>query len=425
MEDMDIVRHLWNRYSLGGVFQKGLSSFVLAIVMSSILSLVASCKSDQNQKKIYTLQDNKIVSPPKITLSSQSNAQLHSDYAKQLNNVLLAELYSQFGKAELSAKYYQKLLTNSYDSEIARRATTLAAMSGQPKYALEAARVWVNLLPDSLEARQYYSLLLLRNNKFNESVEQLHLINQLVEKEDAENGVKKAYSKGLKFIGSMLSIESHHEKSFIAFQYYMKEYGSEKYKSQQNLIISSLAMNAKKYDVVLSALKNIEEDESIQSSKITLMKVKALQALNRISEAVDTLQSFVDKQQTSDSIRLQLVRLLILDRQKNAASPYLKELVKKHPDNNDLLKSLIALEIEQSHLQSARQNIKKLSKSKEYQSDVSYFRGEIYEAEGDLKSALKNYQKVVDGSLQKRARKKIIKLGKGLITRKVNYKEAQ
>ncbi|HIQ14774.1 MAG TPA: hypothetical protein EYH38_04265 [Leucothrix sp.] len=426
---MDIVRHLWNRYSLGGVFQKGLSSFVLVIVMSSILSLVASCKSDQNQnqnqKKIYTLQDNKIVSPPKITLSSQSNAQLHSDYAKQLNNVLLAELYSQFGKAELSAKYYQKLLTNSYDPEIARRATTLAAMSGQPKYALEAVRVWVNLLPDSLEARQYYSLLLLRNNKFNESVEQLHLINQLVEKEDAENGVKKAYSKGLKFIGSMLSIESHHEKSFIAFQYYMKEYGSEKYKSQQNLIISSLAMNAKKYDVVLSALKNIEEDESIQSSKITLMKVKALQALNRISEAVDTLQSFVDKQQTSDSIRLQLVRLLILDRQKNAASPYLKELVKKHPDNNDLLKSLIALEIEQSHLQSARQNIKKLSKSKEYQSDVSYFRGEIYEAEGDLKSALKNYQQVVDGSLQKRARKKIIKLGKGLITRKVNYKEAQ
>ena len=83
MEDMDIVKHLWNRYSLGGVFQKGLSSFVLAIVMSSILSLVASCKSDQNQKKIYTLQDNKIVSPPKITLNSQSNTQLHSDYAKQ------------------------------------------------------------------------------------------------------------------------------------------------------------------------------------------------------------------------------------------------------------------------------------------------------------------------------------------------------
>ena len=380
------------------------------------------------------MQNNKISLAENVMLISQSNVQLGSEYAKRMNNVLLAELYSQFGEVGLSTKYYQKLLTGTDNPEIARRATILAASSAQPKEALEAVRVWVKLSPNNLEARQYYSLLLLRSNSFEESVEQLHLISQFIDKQgtqedvndannvnDANKKAKNVYSKGLKFIGSMLNNESHHEQSLLAFQYYLKKYNKTVYQSQQNLIMSSLAMNAKKYEIVLSALKNVESNESIHSSRITLMKVKALQALNRVSEAVKILQNFVDQQQASDSMQLQLVRLLILDRQKNVASPYLKELVRKYPDNNDLLKTLIALEIDQSHLQSAKKNIQKLSKHKDYQSDVYYFKGEISEAEGDLQSALKNYQQVVGGSLHKRARKKIIKLGDGLSIRKVNY----
>ncbi len=428
---MDVVRHSWKSYLnsdlLREFFQsKLLLSLLILLVIGSVIGLIATVNSDQETR--YGLQNNKISLAENVILISQSNVQLGSEYAKRMNNVLLAELYSQFGEVGLSAKYYQKLLTGTDNPEIARRATILAASSAQPKEALEAVRVWVKLSPNNLEARQYYSLLLLRSNSFEESVEQLHLISQFIDKqgtqEDGNNANKEAknvYSKGLKFIGSMLNIESHHDQSLLAFQYYLKKYNKTVYQSQQNLIMSSLAMNAKKYEVVLSALKNVESNESIHSSRITLMKVKALQALNRVSEAVKILQNSVDQQQASDSMQLQLVRLLILDRQKNVASPYLKELVRKYPDNNDLLKTLIALEIDQSHLQSAKKNIQKLSKHKGYQSDVSYFKGEISEAEGDLQSALKNYQQVVGGSLHKRARKKIIKLGDGLSIRKVNY----
>lgn len=346
----------------------------------------------------------------KTNLVSIAESPLDSDYAKQVNDVLLGELYNQLGDAKSSAKHYQNLLEKTQDPAIAKRATALAATSGLNQDALKAARTWLALVPNSLEARQYFSLLLLRNNDFDQSVEQIHQIRQLVEKKAGEDNNKKIYSKGLKFIGSMLNIESHHKKSLNVFHRYIEKYGHEEEKTQQYLILSSLAMNAEQYDIVLTALSAIDDEDLKQTSKITLMKVKALQSLDKIDDAVVVLQGFVDNQQPDDSTILQLVRLLILNDQKKTASPYLKDLVDKYPDNNDLLKSLIALEIDQSQLQSAKNNVKKLSKSKDYHSDAAYFMGEISEAEGDVQSALKSYQKVVNGSLQKRAQKKIIKL---------------
>jgi len=422
-----------------GVLEQGLfhNNFMSLLAISAIgaaTGILLACNSAQ--KNSYSLLNDTPIIKTSVTSHITPKVKLQSRpdllYAEQFNNALLAELYSRLGKPELSAKYYHKLLIKSDDSDIARRATILAASSGRSKEALEAVRFWVNKMPDSLEAQQYFSLILLRNNAFKESVDQLHQISQLVEREEKRQGEGETkgeekgnnegnddnkglnFSRGLRFIGSMLSIESHHDKALIVFQDYIKKYGIQKNQIQQLLIISSLAMNAKKYNIVLAALSRIKQKELIRSPKIVLMKVKALQELNKISDAIILLSQLIDKNEASDSDRLQLVRLLILNHQKEEAGPYLKELVRNHPDNNDLLKSLIALEIDQAQLESAKKNLKKLSLSKDYLSDVAYFKGEISEAEGDLKSALKNYQQVVDGNLQKRAQKKILKIGKGL-----------
>lgn len=395
MESMNFVRNLRKSYRSSFLAKNNLLLFIFLAIF------LVACNLVQNT------QGKSQVIPYSI---SELNTSLDTAYADNIYNILLGELYSQSGDIKLSAKHYQNLVTETDNAALAKRATILAATSGLNNEALKAARSWINLSPESLEARQYLSLLLLRNKNFDNAVEQIQKIRLYIEKEETEKHEKDVYSKGLKFIGSMLNIESYHENALLVFQRYIEKYGREKEKTQQYLILSSLAMNAKKYDVVLSAFKSIEDEDLKHTSKITLMKVKALRESNKISEATQILQQFVDKQQPSDSTKLQLVRLLILNDQKKSASPYLKELVNKYPNNNDLLKSLIALEIDQSQLQSAKNNIKKLSKSKDYDSDVAYFSGEISEAEGDIQSALKSYQKVTKGSLQKRAKKKIIKL---------------
>jgi len=405
-----------------GLFQNNFMSLLAISAIGATTGILLACNSAQ-KNSFSLLNDTSIIKTSftsNVTPKENLQSRPHLLYAEQFNNALLAELYSHLGKPELSAKYYHKLVIKSDDSDIARRATILAASSGRSKEALEAVRFWVDKMPNSLEAQQYFSLLLLRNNAFKESVDQLHQISQLVEREEKQKNENEGenedlnFSKGLRFIGSMLNIESHHDKALRVFQDYIKKYGIQENQTQQLLIVSSLAMNAKKYNIVLAVLSRIEQKEFIRSPKIVLMKVKALQELNKISEAIRLLSQFIGEDEASDSHRLQLVRLLILNHQKEEAGPYLKELVRKHPDNNDLLKSLIALEIDQAQLESAKENLKKLSLSKDYLSDVAYFKGEISEAEGDLKSALKNYQQVVNGNLQKRAKKKIFKIGKGL-----------
>ena len=64
------------------------------------------------------------------------------------------------------------------------------------------------------------------------------------------------------------------------------------HQSQQNLVLASLAMKAKKYEVVISSLEDIENQESQVFAETVLMKTKAYQKLNKISDAVQTLKSF-------------------------------------------------------------------------------------------------------------------------------------
>jgi tetratricopeptide (TPR) repeat protein len=235
-------------------------------------------------------------------------------------------------------------------------------------------------------------------------------------------------NKSLRFIGAMLSVESHHEKALKVFQAYllksaekgltnkMNTASAQKVQVQQQLILATLADLAKNYTTVIASLKELDSyilGKNIATEsfvKASLMKAKAFRKENRISEAVEILLPIVEKHDASDSIQLELVRLLIMDKRKSEAFVYLKVLTTKHPDNNDLLKSLIALEIDQSQYQAATRDIQKLKQYKAYASDAKYFMAEVLEAQGDSQSALEKYAQVTEGALLKNAKKKILSL---------------
>ncbi len=366
------------------------------------------------------------VSSSSINLNKRGN-QYSTLVGDQFNDALLAELYNQLGEGELSSSHYQSLVSKTGSIAIFKRGTEIAARSGKVVAALRMAKKWIQSSPDDLEANQYLTLLLLRNEQYVLSAKQLQKVRFLVENNIGEKK-KQVYSKGLKFIGTLLSVESNHKKAFIVFETYLEKYPSTAYKAQQNMVSAALAMKAEKYQSVINALTALEGSEFQSASKLVLMKAKAYKKLNNIEEAVKTMQRFIDTQKSSDSDQLELVRLLIINKQRNLAKNYLMELVEKHPDNNDLLKSLIALEIDQHQYQQAKQNIKQLRKAKEYINDAEYFLGEIMEAEGDFKNALHRFKNVKQGTLLKRARDKVLvisrKLARESSSKKINLKES-
>lgn len=319
---------------------------------------------------------------------------------------LVAELYNQLGEPKLTLDYYLPLALKSNDVNLVKRATEIATGSAQLKKGLTIAKHWVELSPKDIEARQYLTLLLLRDKQLIESSKQLPFVRNIIEESEGVQKTPILISKGLKFIGALLVGEAHHNKAYKVYEIYIKEHGQELYNGQQNLILASLAMSAKKYSAVVSAIENIKEGDTLYKANVGLMKSKALQKLGRYEEAAQLIKSIVNTEETSDSLRLELSRLLIRVGEKKEASKLLESLIERHPDNNDLLKSLIALEINQQHWNKAKVHNDELNKTDAYQSDASYFYGEINEAEGNLKKALGFFKDVNDGSFVKSSHRK-------------------
>ena len=347
---------------------------------------------------------------------------------KQINAILLAELYNHLDQARLSVDTYSTVALNSSDADIIKRATEIAASAGFLDAALELAKHWIIVSPNNLEARQYLALLNLRVENYQASAKELHKIVEMVQQKQHLTGTNTTIDYGLKFIGTLLNVESQHQKAFLAYQHYLRTYAKPDNETQQNLVLAALAMKAKQYPVVVQSINAVMAKETEMSSKLVLMKARALQKQGKSHEAALSLKDYVDNYRVEDSTRLELVRLLIIDGQKQEAGKYLVNLVKKHPDNMDLLKSMIALEIDQHKLKSAELKLHVLRRNQDYFSDATYFKAEILEAKGEIKEALNRYKKVTDGRLYKRAINKIkqlsIQLDQASARRKVNYKKS-
>ena len=425
-------------------FQRSLIVFGTSFIMSACnADVVTNLEITQDKQLAKEVNLTKLdflkndVAPEKQKTTYSSTDIAIKDKSEQMFLALSAELYNRFDAPDKSAENYKKLVLETSDTKVAQRATILAATNNQSEDALLKAKKWVQLDGEDLEANQYLALLLLRTDRFVESATQLLRIEELVSKTETE--ADKDSFKSLRFIGALLSVESHHKKALKVFQQYLTFDSradidsDDSVKAQQQLILASLAEQSGNHSIVVTALDQLDNyvrKDAIESEsyiKASVMKAKALKEVQRVAEAINVLKPVVDDHGASDSIKLELVRLLIMNNQKDTAFTYLKALSEKHPQNNDLLKSLIALEIDRSNYQNATRDIQKLMLSAEYSSDAEYFMAEVLEAQGDSRSALERYMNVTSGSLLSNAKKKVARISKQLAveneTQKVNYKK--
>jgi tetratricopeptide (TPR) repeat protein len=87
--------------------------------------------------------------------------------------LLLGEVAAQRGELGLSASAYMDLAQSTRDPRIAKRAAEIAAFSRQSEVALQAAQLWLELDPESVQARQMLSGLLVNANRPQELEPQL------------------------------------------------------------------------------------------------------------------------------------------------------------------------------------------------------------------------------------------------------------
>lgn len=82
--------------------------------------------------------------------------------------VLAAEVSLQRGQPEPAYRVYLDLAQDTRDPRLAQRATEIAFLTRSATQALRAARVWVELSPTSMQARQVQQLLLVATGQWSE-----------------------------------------------------------------------------------------------------------------------------------------------------------------------------------------------------------------------------------------------------------------
>ncbi|NWG85930.1 MAG: tetratricopeptide repeat protein [Hydrogenophilaceae bacterium] len=114
------------------------------------------------------------VKPPVAPESAPSPAKSAGMPAQALTEqvlyqYLLAEVAWQRGERKLAAEAYTDLALRTRDARIARRATELALFAQLPQQAIQAARLWVELEPDSERAQQTWVSLLAAGGRIQET----------------------------------------------------------------------------------------------------------------------------------------------------------------------------------------------------------------------------------------------------------------
>lgn len=384
----------------------GVVEVIAVAAVAALISTLSACNSTAGSNTSGSFNQHVFeeelykTAPLKIAKNTVKNEQSGEFY-----HVLVAEMYQQQDQSLLAIEHYLHAAKYTENKILLETTTTLAARAGQTQKALEMAKRWVNIDTKSLQARQFLALLLLRSDKFLESAKVLDDIQSLVAN-DAEQAITSH-----QFLHQMLNLESHSSQAFKAYRAYLKNHRDQPQNNEnsdiydfQQITLAKLAIKAKQYKTVLSALKNEKSSDGL------LLKAKALHQLRKTSQSVKILKPIINKKTTSDVVRFEYVRFLIYANQKNEARLELKKLVKKHPDNKDLIKSLVALNLDQKKWNEAEFFANKLLIYKDYQSDARHFLGEVFEARGANQKALLSYLQVVDGKMTTNAQKKIPEL---------------
>jgi tetratricopeptide (TPR) repeat protein len=359
-----------------------------------------------------TVGGSTFADPPAET-SPQS---FSSELSYRMYHSMAAEMMMNEGMLKQAAQHYAAVASRSEDPKIIRRATEAAIQAEEAELAKDLLTRWIELEPDSVEARQYRLLLRSRLGEYDETMDDVVWVRDHIEKKEGH---------GFEFMVSLLALEAGVEHAYEIFQRYADKVDNS---PKTQLVVTTLAVNAGKFDEALKAAESVQKDgnESQQEQAVKL-RARALLGLKRSSDAADALQPMI-KDTEDQELKLEYARMLIMADRREEARPIFKQLYATQPDNADILYTLGLLYLEQKEYAFAEPLMNKLLKIPERKHEASYFLGQIYEGQERLDDALAAYEEALSGDFSKEAtgRKSfLLQREKGLDAARAWLKEKQ
>jgi tetratricopeptide (TPR) repeat protein len=301
-----------------------------------------------------------------------------------LYEYLLAEIAGQRGSLGLSAQAYADLAKRTRDPRVAKRATEIALYARMPSAAIEAAKIWYETEPSSMEALQALTSLLVNAKRPEDALPYLQKL-LAADGKDAGDGF-------------LLLIRLFANSQDKALTLKLVQQLAQPYPrlAQAHFAVAQAAAAAEQSEIALteartaSALKPDWELAALLEAQLLQRQSSAL--------ALQRLAAFLEHHPKAREVRMSYARVLVAERKYTEARAEFQTLSKDFPDNVDVVFAVGVLSLQLQDYALAEANFKRLL-------DLPYrdkntarlYLGQIAEEQKDYPQALRWYEEVAGG----------------------------
>lgn len=310
-----------------------------------------------------------------------------SRYQNAFYQVLLGEVAARRGDWTTALQAYMDAMALSPDADVAKRATRMALYTNDLEQGTQAARRWLELDPDSLEAREVLALFEMRAGRIEEAARQLRPV--LSESEGF------GPSEGFTRLGALFAREQQLQPVVELLTLLRQSYPGV---PEAHYVLAQFA--AKAGDLG-KALTSADEALALRPDWRApyLLKSQILMQAGQTEAALDVLGQGLAIREDDYEMRLRYARLLVNLGRMDQAFQEFNQLLEVRPDDDDVKYATALLALEAKRTDLARTLLLELINSGDHVNEAYYQLGRVSELDGDTKGALRWYGEV-EGELR-------------------------
>lgn len=242
--------------------------------------------------------------------------------SKIIYQLLLAEIAVQRGRLNVAMATYLDVAKSTKDPRVAQRATEIAIYARQSREALEAAKLWSEIDPQSQQARQIIVSVLMGEGKLDQAKP---YVQKMFVGEDRQ--VRQSFME----LNSLLAGQSDKSAALEMAKQLANPFPGV---AEAHFAVAQAALSAKQNDLALSEIKRANELKPGWEIG-ALVQAQVLWQSNK-QDAVKHYEDFLSRYPKSNEVRLSYARMLAGQKNFPAAREQFSTLVNNAPDNPDI-----------------------------------------------------------------------------------------
>jgi len=301
-----------------------------------------------------------------------------------LYEYLLAEIAGQRGAIGLSAQAYADLAKRTRDPRIAKRAAEVALYARMPAAAIEAARIWYETEPSSLQALQALTSLLIGSKREEEA---LPYLQNLLQGDDS----------GASFLQLARLLANNPDKALTLrlVQQLAQPYPGS---AQAHFAVAQAAVSAGQSELALIEVRAAAKLQPDWDRPV-LFEAQLLQRQSN-ALALQRLNVFLERHPKSQDVRMSYARVLVAEQKFTEARVEFQILSRDFPDNPDVIFAVGVLSLQLQDYALAETNFKRLLVLPYRDQDtVRMYLGQIAEEQKNYAEALRWYGEIAGGKM--------------------------